>query len=419
MNLLSVAKITNKDLKVTFSKTCAVITDSDGNTKVVASCVGGLYYVREKSRGECNTTSEQDSLNTSGTLMTWHRRLGHVNAKDLLDAVRGKIIRGVDLPIRETELEYEICIRGKMTRTPFPKRSMRETELLEIIHSDVCGPMKTILNGRAKYFVTFIDDHSRWTEVRFLKLKDKVFAPFKEFKQLVENLQGRKIKYLQSDNGGEYLSREFNTYLREHGIARRLSVARNPEQNGIAEKKNRTLLDTARCLLLQEDLPSPFWAEAINTANYIGNRCPTKSLTNRTPYEAWTHQMPDVSHMKEFGCKVFFLNREVNKDKFQSRCKEGIFIGYSEHSKGYRVWLPQERKVEVVRDVRFLENKGTRFEEHEKETFDRRNEAEEATPLAVDIDLELSSNIEDHDSSDVELDYLQENSPDEDDAVEE
>ena len=147
-----------------------------------------------------------------------------------------------------------------MTRTPFPERSERKSEILDIIHSDLCGSMRIESAGKAKYFITFIDDKSRWCEIRFLKNKSDASNAFKEFKAMVENQKERKIKCLQSDNGREYLNKESEEFLKRNGILRRLTIAHNHEQNGIAERKNRTLLDMARCLLIQSNLPSSFWA---------------------------------------------------------------------------------------------------------------------------------------------------------------
>ena len=144
-------------------------------------------------------------------------------------------------------------------------------ELLEIIHTDLCGLMRIQSKGGAKYFLTLIDDATRWCEVRFLKKKSDVLEEFKKFKNLDETQKGRKIKCLQSDNGKEYCNREFDAYLEKCGIVRRLTIPHTPEQNGVAERKNRTLLEATRCMLIQAGQPGSFWAEAISTANHIQN----------------------------------------------------------------------------------------------------------------------------------------------------
>lgn len=144
--------------------------------------------------------------------------------------------------------------------------------------------------------------------------------------------------------------------LKERGIKRHLTVPYNPEQNRISERKNRTLMETARCLLIESGLPPSFWAEAINTATYIRNRCPSRTLDGKTPYEAWTGRKPIVSHLRIFGSKLYFLRREPGRVKLEPRGEKGILVKYSEAFKGYKIWLPRKRKMEISRDVRFFEN---------------------------------------------------------------
>lgn len=171
----------------------------------------------------------------------------------------------------------------------------------------------------------------------------------------MENQIGTKIKCIQSDNGTEYINREFDNLLKTKGIRRRLTVPHNPEQNGVSERKNRTLMEMARCMLIESGLPPSFWAEAVNTANYIRNRCPSRSLGGKTPFELWTGRNPCVKQFRVFGSKVLFLDRRPGKGKLEPRSKEGIFVGYSDSSKGYRVWIPDEKKVDIFRDFRFME----------------------------------------------------------------
>lgn len=356
-NLLSVAKITDNNCEVVFKKNCATIVGQDGSIKLLAKRVGDLYLVREEGRqSRCLASRDAKySTNSPSALEVWHRRLGHLNVKDLTMGGRTGAMRGLSLGDCNGDLKCDICCRGKMTRTPFPKQSERKSELLDLVHSDLCGPMRVQSAGGARYIITFIDDKSRWCEVRFLKQKSEASNAFRDFKAMVENQKERKIKCLQSDNGTEYLNKESEEYLKRHGILRRLTIPYNPEQNGVAERKNRTLLEMARCLLIQSNLPSCFWAEAILAANYIRNRCPSRTLGGRTPFELWTGSPPDVSNLREFGSKVFFLDRTPGKGKFDERTKEGVLLGCSERSKGYRVWNPKEKKIEITRDIKFSE----------------------------------------------------------------
>lgn len=142
---------------------------------------------------------------------------------------------------------------------------------------------------------------------------------------LVQSFHNKKVKCLESDNDTEYTKKEMDELLKSNGITRRLTSPYCPEQNGVSERKNRSLLDVAHCLLIQSSLPSKFWAEAANTANYIRNRCPTKSLNGITPDEIWDGKASDVSHFQNFECKAFHLNNRPGNGKLDPRSKEGTF----------------------------------------------------------------------------------------------
>jgi len=215
--------------------------------------------------------------------------------------------------------------------------------------------MSTESIGGAKYFVTFIDDSSKYTEVAMLRNKSDVTQAFKNYKQRVENQTGLRIKRLRTDNGREYLSKDFNDFLKEEGIQRQLSVEYTPQQNGVAERANRTLVEMARCMMLQANFPDSLWAEAINTAAYLRNRCATKSLDGITPFEAWTQRKPYVGFFRTIGSKTIALNKNRKGKKFQPKGEEYLLIGYSEESKAYRLWKPGTKTVIKARDVKFFE----------------------------------------------------------------
>lgn len=215
--------------------------------------------------------------------------------------------------------------------------------------------MSTESLGKSRYVITFIDNATRWCEVYFIRHKSEALEKFKEYNAMMENKSGRKIKYLQTDNGTEYINREFENYLRTNGIQRRLSVPYCPAQNGIAERKNRTLLETARCLLIQAGLPTRFWAEAMLTANYIRNRCPSRSINQKSPFEMWYQKSPSLRHFQEFGSRGFVLNKKPHKGKFDPRSEECIFVGYATNAKGHRLYLPKRNTISIARDVKLLD----------------------------------------------------------------
>jgi len=181
-------------------------------------------------------------------------------------------------------INCKMCSTGKLSSSPFPIKSQRLSGTLDLIHTDVCGPMRTRLEGGVRYFVTFIDDHTRWCEVYFMREKNEVADKFQEFMKMAKNQTGRRIKTVQSDNGKEYCNSTMDNLFKKRGIRCRLTVAYTPQQSGVAERKNRTV-EAARCMLIQSKLLPSFWAEAIATANYVRNCCITKSLDSGAPFE--------------------------------------------------------------------------------------------------------------------------------------
>jgi len=297
-NLMSVAKITDRGFKVIFDNQKAEIVDSNNQTKVIARRERNLYFVHGKPGGNKGGVETLNQV-SEGPLRIWHNRLGHLNLHDLREAIEKGAISGIKQADLKGEMNCEICIQGKIARPPFPRESKRATKLLDIIHTDVCGPMRILSNGEAKYFVTFIDDCTRWCEVRFMKSKNEMLKEFKSYKVRMENEHGTKIKSIQSDNGREYVNLEFEEFLKTNGIEHRTSAQYMrpymPQQNGVAERFNRTLIEWARCSLLQSNLPPSFWAEAVSTACNVRNRCPTKALQGKTPYELrFGHIPPNI-----------------------------------------------------------------------------------------------------------------------------
>ncbi|KAL3523116.1 hypothetical protein ACH5RR_015950 [Cinchona calisaya] len=164
-----------------------------------------------------------------------------------------------------------------------------------------------------KYFLFFIDDFSRMCWVHFLKAKSELYTMFKKFKNYVENQSNLNIKTLRSDNGTEYNSRQPDKFCSDKGIVHRLTVTYTPQQNSVSEWKNKCVIEMARYLLFEKNLPKPFWSEAFNASVYLLNRLPTKALKNKTPYEAWYDVKPSVQHLRVFGCIYFYHIPEQKK----------------------------------------------------------------------------------------------------------
>lgn len=285
----------------------------------------------------------------------WHLRFGHLNFGGLNLLSRKGMVRGLPL-IEKPDNLCEGCILGKQHRESFLSgKSIRAKAPLEIVHSDVCGPMQTPSLAGSQYFLTFIDDFTRKTWVYFLKNKSEVFEKFCNFKALVENQSGLHIKVLRTDRGGEYISKEFLRFCRENGIQKQFTARYTPQKNGVAEKKNRTIMDMARSMLKEKHLPNEYRVEAVNCAAYILNRCPTKAVMNRVPKEAWSGRKQGVTHMKVFGCVAYAHIPDQLRKKLDSKVEKCIFIGYSEESKAYMLYIPSTKKFFVSRDVQFIE----------------------------------------------------------------
>jgi len=223
-----------------------------------------------------------------------------------------------------------------------------------MIHSYVWTTKTESIKG-CKYYVNFIDDHTRKVWVYFMKHKGEMFQHFLNFKVMVEKEKGVSIKCLRSDGQGEYFSNVFSEYLKEHGIQRKYSCSYSPQHNGVVERKNRHIAEIARAMLNKKNLPNYFWAEAVAITIYIMNQTPTTEIHGMTPEEKFTCKKPDVSHLKVFSCIAYVHVPNEKRSKLDPKVEKCIFIGYSLEQKGYRCFNPSIRKLQVSRDVMFDE----------------------------------------------------------------
>ncbi|GKV32209.1 hypothetical protein SLEP1_g40826 [Rubroshorea leprosula] len=200
----------------------------------------------------------------------------------------------------------EICVVSKKHRDSFPKdRSWKAKQVLDLVHSDLCEPINPTSNGGKQYFITFVDDYSRKTWVYFLQTKSETLAAFKNFKVLAENEVGRSVKVLRTDRGGEFNSKEFADFCESNGIKRQLIAAYAPQQNGVCERRNHTIMNMVRSLMSKSGLPKEFWPEAVNWSVHILNRSPTSPLPNLMPEEAWSGRRLAVDYFRIFGCIAY------------------------------------------------------------------------------------------------------------------
>ena len=308
----------------------------------------GIYILQ--TNNECSSSNIHNiNSNNPNESLLWHSRLGHINETRLTKLYKD----GYFKPF--TYIPYgtcEPCLLGKMTKLPFKGKGQRATEILELIHSDVCGPMSVTARGGFSYFITFIDDYSRYGYVYLMQYKSEAFDKFKDFKAEVEKQLSKNIKTLRSDRGGEYLSYEFQDYLKENGIVSQWTPPGTPQHNGVSERRNRTLLDMVRSMMPGTDLPLSFWGLALETATLLLNQVPSK-IVSQTPYELWSGKRPSLSYLRVWGCDAYVKLTPTSKlDARAVKCK---FVGYALNSRAYVFYVPSEQRTFVSRNAKFLE----------------------------------------------------------------
>ena len=271
-NLLSVGQLLEKGYSVVFKNNMCVITDPKG-VVLFSVKMNSKSFSLSWNKDECS--AYQCTLNQAEL---WHKRMGHFHYSALDYMQKNDLVQGMTFNGGGASV-CGVCQLGKQARLPFPvNKAWRAVEKLQLIHIDVCGPMRTAsLNGN-RYFMVLIDDFSRMCWVYFLKQKSEVASVFWKFKTWIENQSGCKIKVIRYDNGTEYTADKFAKFCEVAGIEHQLTATYTPQQNGVSERKNMTIMETARCLLFEKEMPKAFWAEAINTVVFLQNRLPTKAL---------------------------------------------------------------------------------------------------------------------------------------------
>ncbi|GJU43594.1 putative ribonuclease H-like domain-containing protein [Tanacetum coccineum] len=228
---------------------------------------------------------------------------------------------------------------------------------LQLLHMDLFGPTSVRSLNHKTYCLVITDDFSRFSWVFFLRTKDETSAILKDFIRQIENQLNQKVKTIRCDNGTEFKNKDVIEFCGSKGIKREYSNARTPQQNRVAERKNRTLIEAARTMLADSFLPNTFWAEAVSTACYVLNRVLVTKPHNMTPYELLTGKIPIISYIRPFGCHVTILNTIDHLGKFAGKSDEGFLVGYSLQSKAFRVYNLETKRVEENLNITFLENK--------------------------------------------------------------
>ena len=340
-----------------------IVIESD---KVILSKSGmfvGKGYVTD-GLFKLNVMSVNDNnaiKNSSAYLLEspnlWHARLGHMNYDTLRRLSAKEYIPKLNI---DPKHKCETCVEAKLTRSSF-KRVERNTKVLDLIHTDICDLKFAPTRGGNKYFITFVDDCTKYCYIYLLKSKDEAIDKFKIYKEEVETQQKEKIKTIRSDRGGEYVE-PFGEFCSQHGIIHEVTAPYSPQSNGVAERKNRTLKEMMNAMLLSSGLPQSMWGEAILSANYLLNRMIRKNK-NEIPYEIWKKQTISYKHLKVWGCLAKVLIPTPKKVKIGPKTVDCIFIGYPPHSTAYR-FLVYESKIPDIQKNTIMESRNASFFEN-------------------------------------------------------
>lgn len=344
----------------------------------VAKRIESSYYMN--LRYKCESASVANAV--LNDLNGWHEKLAHQNFDQVI-----KVLQKNNVIVKQTSVpECESCLKGKIHRLPFNKGEHVSTKTCEIIHADTCGPMEEVSVGGSRYFVILKDDYSNFRYVYFVKAKHEVKNCLQDFINKAENVTGNRIKVFRTDNGLEFVNKEVKEMFSKGGIIHQTTVPYTPEQNGKAERDNRTLVEAARTMLHAKKLPKRLWAEAVNTAAYVLNRTGKSKESGRSPFEVWTNKSFDIHRLQTFGTPVYVHIPKERRRKWDKKGERGIMVGYGEDVKGYRIYFPQKNSVEIKRDVIFL-NQEENQEKYSKAATNADSEADEIEDLQISPDI--------------------------------
>lgn len=353
-NLLSVSEITKVGGQVIFDRNKVEIRSKDRETITGTQETSGLFTLQlPKNFTEEAFFSKQNEDNTA---ISWHKKMGHPGQgalRNLVKAADGIKMKNATEEEDRILATCEVCIKAKQTRFPFNTQRKRAQRILEILHTDVCGPFEVETWDKKRYFLTVIDDFSNFTKVYPLRYKNEVPLHIKHYIEETEREKNEKVSTIRCDNGGEYSSKEFQNWCKEKGIKLDYNVPYSPQLNGKSERFNRTLTEKIRCLLYNADVAKEMWGEALYCAVYLLNRLPSESINNLTPFELFNKQKPNLANVREFGTEAYAKVLTQTK-KLDSRTEKYMMVGYTNN--GYRLWDETRKKIIVARDVIFSGN---------------------------------------------------------------
>lgn len=354
VNLISIACITELGFEVTFKNNTAQVRRGS-EVVMIGTRVGKTLYQLDIS-ASTNADRCLIASSSNANLQVWHQRLAHIDIHVVKKMATSDHIDGMMTTPENGILKNGChgCNMGKMHKLPFTSSTSKTRVAGELIHSDVVGPMQVSSPNGARYYIVFKDDYTRYKVVYFLKHKSESAECFKNYTKIVTRDTGKRVKLLRSDNGGEYIGKEFEEWLLNNGIKHQTSAPHTAEQNGKAERDHRTTVEAARSHIHAKRLPLKLWAEAINYSVYALNR----TLTTRhdiTPFELWHGKKPNISHMRIFGSPAYVFIPDAERQKLDPKAEKGIYVGECENQKASRIYIEDTGRTIISRHIKVYE----------------------------------------------------------------
>ncbi|GJV46731.1 retrovirus-related pol polyprotein from transposon TNT 1-94 [Tanacetum coccineum] len=354
-NLFSVGQFCDSDLEVAFRKHTCCVRDLNGTDILKGSRGTNLYTISIDEMMKSSPICLLSKASKSKSWL-WHRRLNHLNFGTINDLARKDLVRGLPRLKFEKDHLCSACQLGKSKKFSHrPKSENTNMEVLHTLHMDLCGPMRVqSINGK-KYILVIVDDYTRFTWVKFLRSKDETPEFVTNFLKQIQVGLNKTVRFIRTDNGTEFVNQVMSEFYEGVGIFHQKSVPRTPQQNGVVERRNRTLVEAARTMMIFSKAPMFLWAEAVATACYTQNRSLIHTRHNKTPYELVHDKKPDLTFFRVFGALCYPTNDSEDLGKFQAKADIGIFVGYAPSRKGYRIYNKRTRRLMETIHVTFDE----------------------------------------------------------------
>ncbi|GJS51790.1 putative ribonuclease H-like domain-containing protein [Tanacetum coccineum] len=354
-NLFSVGQFCDSDLEVAFRKHTCFVRDINGADILKGSRSTNLYTISIDEMMKSSPICLLSKASKSKSWL-WHRRLNHLNFGTINDLARKDLVRGLPRLKFEKDHLCSACQLGKSKKFSHkPKSENTNMEVLHTLHMDLCGPMRVQSIKGKKYILVIVDDYSRFTWVKFLRSKDETPEFVINFLKQIQVGLNKTVRFIRTDNGTEFVNQVMSEYYEGVGIFHQKSVPRTPQQNGVVERRNRTLVEAARTMMIFSKAPMFLWAEAVATACYTQNRSLIHTRHNKTPYELVHDKKPDLTFLRVFGALCYPTNDSEDLGKFQAKADIGIFVGYAPSRKGYRIYNKRTRRLMETIHVTFDE----------------------------------------------------------------